>query len=70
MKQGFGDPLKRVENLEILGTPPGTLQAYREALGAMQNMLASNPQPEEMADALVGDFAKKHARLLWRRPPS
>ena len=62
VKQGFGDLLKRVENLEILGTPPGTLQAYREALGAMQNMLASNPQPEEMADALVGDFAKKYAR--------
>jgi hypothetical protein len=54
VKRGFGKLLAKVDNLEKLGTP--TLQAYRDALSAM---LASNPEPEELADALADDFAKR-----------
>ena len=53
VKRGFG---------RLLGTPTGTLQAYRDALSAMQAMLASNPEPEELADALADDFAKRFLR--------
>jgi hypothetical protein len=62
VKDGFGSLLKKVENLEILGAPPATLQAYREALGAMHGALESNPQPEELAAALGDDFAKRFRR--------
>jgi hypothetical protein len=57
VKRGFGKLLAKMDNLEKLGTP--TLQAYRDALSAMQSMLASNPEPEELADALADDFAKR-----------
>ena len=56
VKRGFGKLLAKMDNLEKLGTP--TLQAYRDALSAMQSMLASNPEPEELAYALADDFAK------------
>jgi hypothetical protein len=59
IKEQFGNLLKKVENLEILGTPPATLHAYREALSAMHKMLASNPEPEELAVALGDDFSKR-----------
>jgi hypothetical protein len=62
VKDGFGSLLKKVENLEILGAPPATLQAYREALGAMHGALESNPEPEELAAALGDDFAKRFRR--------
>ena len=41
--------------------PPSTFQRYRDALRAMQNMLASNPTPEAMATALAHDFAKRYS---------
>jgi hypothetical protein len=56
VEQGFGDLLKEVEDLEILGMPPATLQAYRDALSAMQKALVSNPTPEELPIALGGDL--------------
>jgi hypothetical protein len=60
--QGFGKLLTKVDVLEDSGIPRATLQAYREALGQMQKMLESNPQPEELAVALGGDFAKRSRR--------
>ena len=60
--QGFGKLLKKVDVLENSGIPRGTLQAYRGALSQMQRMLESNPQPEELAVALGGDFAKRSRR--------
>ena len=36
-----------------------TFHAYRDALRSMEDMLARNPQPEEMAVALSDDFAKR-----------
>jgi hypothetical protein len=60
IKQHFDDLLKRSENLEVMGVQAETFQRYREALGAMQNMLASNPTPEDMATALAHDFAKRY----------
>lgn len=60
--QGFGKLVKKVDVLENSGIPRGTLQAYREALSQMQRMLESNPQPEELAAALGGDFAKRSRR--------
>jgi hypothetical protein len=60
--QGFGRLLTEVDVLENSGIPRATLQAYREALGQMQKMLESNPQPEELAVALGGDFAKRSRR--------
>jgi hypothetical protein len=62
VKRGFGKLLAKVDNSEMLGTPTGTLQAYRDALSAMQAMLASKPEPEELADALADDFAKRFLR--------
>jgi hypothetical protein len=62
VKRGFGKLLAKMDNLEMLGTQTGTLQAYRDALGAMQAMLASNPEPEQLADALADDFAKRFLR--------
>jgi hypothetical protein len=62
VKRGFGRLLAKMDNLEMLGTPTGTLQAYRDALSAMQAMLASSPEPEELADALADDFAKRFLR--------
>ncbi len=59
IKQHFDDLLKRSENVEVMGVPPSTFQRYRDALRAMQNMLASNTTPEEMAVALATDFAKR-----------
>ena len=59
IKQHFDDLLKRSESVEVMGVLPSTFQAYRDALRAMQNMLASNPTPEEMAVALATDFAKR-----------
>ena len=47
------------QNLEILGVPPEALRAYRDALGTVQKMLASNPEPGEIAVALGGDLAKR-----------
>jgi hypothetical protein len=35
------------------------MRAYRDALSAVQKMLASNPEPGEIAVALGGDFAKR-----------
>jgi hypothetical protein len=60
--QGFGKLLTKVDVLENSGIPRSTLQAYRQALGQMQKMLESNPQPEELAVALGGDFAKRSRR--------
>jgi hypothetical protein len=62
VKRGLGKILTKVNNLEMLGTLAGTLQAYREALSTMQAMLASNPEPEELAVALADDFAKRFLR--------
>jgi hypothetical protein len=62
VKEGFGRLLAQVENLEKSGIPPGTIQAYRDALSAMQQMLASNPEPEELAVALGDDFSKRFRR--------
>ena len=59
IKQEFSRFLKKGEDLEIPGVPAETLQLYRDALRAMQNMLASNPSSEEMATALTDDFAKR-----------
>jgi hypothetical protein len=59
VKRGFGKLLAKVDNLEMLGAPKGTFQAYRDALSAMQAMLASKPEPEGLADALGDDFAKR-----------
>jgi hypothetical protein len=61
IKQHFDDLLKRSENVEVMGVPPSTFQRYRDALRAMQNMLASNPTPEAMATALAHDFAKRYS---------
>jgi hypothetical protein len=47
---------------EIRGIPLATFHAYRDALRSMEDMLASNPQPEEMAVALSDDFVKRYAR--------
>jgi hypothetical protein len=58
VKEGFGKLLAEVENLEKLGNPPDTIQA----LGAMQQMLASNPEPEELAVALGDDFSRRFRR--------
>jgi hypothetical protein len=44
-----------------MGVPPSTFQGYRDALRAMENMLASNPTPEAMAVALATDFAKRYS---------
>ena len=52
IKQHVDDLLKRSESVEVMGVLPSTFQAYRDALRAMQNMLASNTTPEEMAVAL------------------
>jgi hypothetical protein len=60
IKQHFDDFLKRSESVEVMGVLPSTFQAYRDALSAMQSMLASNPTPEAMAVALAGDFAKRY----------
>jgi hypothetical protein len=62
IKEGFGRLLAEVDNLEISGASTETLRAYRDALSAMQNMLASNPEPKELAVALRGDFVKRHGR--------
>jgi hypothetical protein len=62
VKQGFAKLLAKVENLEMLGTPAGTVQAYRDSLRAMLAMLGSNPEPEEVAVALTDDFAKRFLR--------
>ena len=59
IKRHFATLLNKSENLEVVGIQAETFQLYREALGAMQNMLASNPTPEEMAVALADDFAKR-----------
>jgi hypothetical protein len=59
VEQAFGRLSNRVENLEILGVPPEALRAYRDALRAVQKMLASNPEPGEIAVARGGDFAKR-----------
>ena len=59
VEQAFGRLSKQVENLEILGVQPEALRAYRDALSAVQKMLASNPEPGEIAVALGGDFAKR-----------
>jgi hypothetical protein len=59
VKQHFDDLLKRSESVGVMGVLPSTFQAYRDALRAMQNMLASNPTPEAMAVALATDFAKR-----------
>jgi hypothetical protein len=61
VKDGFGRLLAEVENLEKLGMPPDTIQAYRDALSAMRQMLASNPEPEELAVALGDDFPEDFA---------
>jgi hypothetical protein len=61
-KDGFGRLLAEVENLEKLGMPPDTIQAYRDALSAMRQMLASNPEPEELAVALGDDFSRRFCR--------
>ena len=60
IKQHFDDLLKRAVNVEVMGVQAETFQAYRDALGAMQGMLASNPTPEAMAIALAHDFAKRY----------
>jgi hypothetical protein len=62
VKDGFGRLLAEVENLEKLGMPPDTIQAYRDALSAMRQMLASNPEPEELAVALGDDFSRRFCR--------
>ena len=62
VKRGFAKLLAKVENLEMLGTPAGTVQAYRDSLRAMLAMLGSNPEPEEVAVALTDDFAKRFLR--------
>jgi hypothetical protein len=59
IEQGFGTLSSKLENLEILGLPPEALRAYRDALSAVQKMLASNPEPGEISVALGGDFAKR-----------
>jgi hypothetical protein len=58
VKQGFGELLAKVDDMETSGVPPGAIQAYRDALSAMQAMLVSNPEPEELAVVLADDFAK------------
>jgi hypothetical protein len=60
IKQHFDDLLKRSENVEVVGFPSSTFNTYRNTLRAMENMLASNPTPEEMAIALAHDFAKRY----------
>jgi len=62
VREGFGRLLAEVDNLEKLGIPPDTIQAYRDALSAMQQMLASNPEPEELAVALGDDFSRRFRR--------
>ena len=57
-KRHFATLLNKSENLEVVGIQAETFQLYREALGAMQNMLASNPTPEEMAVALADRFCE------------
>ena len=59
VERSFGALLAKVDDLEMSGTPPDAIQTYRDALSAMQSMLASNPEPEELADALADDFAKR-----------
>jgi hypothetical protein len=59
VEQAFGRLSKQVENLEIWGVQPEAMRAYRDALSAVQKMLASNPEPGEIAVALGGDFAKR-----------
>ena len=51
IRQHFATLLEKCDSLESLGVPPATIQAYRDALRAMENMLASNPKPEETAVA-------------------
>jgi hypothetical protein len=62
VKDGFGRLLAKVENLEKLGIRPDTIQAYRDALSAMRQILASNPEPEELAVALGDDFSRRFCR--------
>jgi hypothetical protein len=59
VEQAFARLSKQVENLEIWGVQPEAMRAYRDALSAVQKMLASNPEPGEIAVALGGDFAKR-----------
>ena len=58
IRQHFRTLLK-TRNLEVHGVPMATFHAYRDALRSMEDMLARNPQPEEMAVALSDDFAKR-----------
>ena len=59
VKEGFGRLLAEVENPKKLGIRPDTIQA---ALSAMRQMLASNPEPEELAVALGDDFSRRFCR--------
>jgi hypothetical protein len=60
IRQHFRTLLKTREYLEVRGVPMATFRAYRDALRSMEDMLASNPQPEVMAVALSDDFAKRY----------
>jgi hypothetical protein len=55
-EQAFGRLSKQLGDI---GRPAEALRAYRDALSAVQKMLASNPEPGEIAVALRGDFAKR-----------
>ena len=62
IRRHFRTLSKKCENLEIRGVALATFHAYRDALRSMEDMLASNPQPEETAVALSDDFEKRYAR--------
>ena len=59
VEQAFARLSKQVENLEIWGVQPEAMRAYRDALSAVQKMLASNPEPGEIAVALWGRFREE-----------
>jgi hypothetical protein len=56
VEQAFGRLSKQLGDI---GRPAEALRAYRDALSVVQKMLASNPEPGEIAVALGGDFAKR-----------
>ena len=70
IKQHFDDLLKRLEKVDVIGVQSETFQLYRDALGAMQRMLASNPRPEAMATALAHHLAKRYSSANDRAPNS
>jgi hypothetical protein len=70
---GLWQAVGEIYNLEMLGAPTSRLQAYRDALTAMQPMLRSNPEAEALAahrrTILLSKSQRRGAIQIFSRAP-